>query len=174
MTLLIGGRRQGCRVEGGGLLICHTRNRSILLTSKLEQWLGQILLSSTTHCLLPPRIQHQLSSTTCSTIKTAPALIFPVHDNRRIKRGEQNEGVGEYDVLSPLLICAKNLAETLTGAWRRDEPATLGSRSSPPCVYTWMEDTRVVRLWATVTCHLIFTCPSSYSLSVYVKSLQLS
>lgn len=88
-------------------------------------------------------VHHALSSSTMDPTSTkfdyllnnqhGPRLNFSGKTTKELKKG-QNEGVREYVVCSPLLICARNLAGTLAGAWRRDEPATLGSDASPPPV----------------------------------------
>jgi hypothetical protein len=169
MSLVTGGRWEGCRV-GDEKFICHTRNRSILLTSTLERWLGQILSSFTTHCLLPARIQHQLNSTTCSTINLSPALIFRYTTTKELKRG-QNEGVGDTTSTAPSLYAQRIWQGSLQGrgvAMNRPPP---GLGASPPSVNTWMEDKHVVRLWATITCHLKFMYPSSNPISIYATSL---
>lgn len=64
-----------------------------------------------------------------------PALIFPVHTTKELKRGAKR-GCGRIRRVQPPPYMRKESGRDACGAWRRHEPATPGPGASPPRVNT--------------------------------------
>lgn len=157
--MLTGGAVARCCKVGEVQFICDTWNLSthFLLTWTLRRQSVLILSPFTTHCLLPPRIQHQLRTNYLLNNQSDPSLNF-VGTQQKNKRGAERGC--ERGRLQPPPYMRKESGRDAYRAWRRDETATPGSAASPPPVNTWMKDTRG-QIVSKCNSFLVFTYPSS-------------